>query len=48
MKKNVQNVIKFIVKVLKAILYVFSAGHLCSCKCHKEEISEAPEEEANA
>jgi hypothetical protein len=47
MKKNVQNVLKFIVKVLKAILYVLSAGHLCACKCHKEETSETSEEEAN-
>lgn len=41
MKKKA--ILTFIVKVLKAVLYVLSAGHLCSCKdkCEPEGNGEA-------
>ena len=47
MKKSVEKALKLTVKILKAILYILSAGRLCSCKEHKadESASENKSEE---
>lgn len=34
MKKKA--ILNFFIKLLKAVLYVLSAGHLCSCKGNNE------------
>jgi hypothetical protein len=49
MKENIAKALKLTVKILKAILYVLSAGHLCSCKVHnpqgEEEVTDKQTEE---
>ncbi len=40
MKKTAVKILKVVIKVLRAVLYALSGGHICKCKENTEDKTE--------